>query len=159
MFLSCIDKISISSTHASLILELIRLLIPKNNNLPLLLNSIKKQNLTRSETKNYVLCKICENELINKKCCENRSCLEYKNIISRQIQIHALNIEAQLSIILKNHHHDMLQFVQSRNKTNLISDVINSRYYKYEENTISLVLFTDATVYSKSGNKSIWAIF
>lgn len=44
------------------------------------------------------------------------------------------------------------------NKSN-ISDIINGSMYKFEKNTISLILFTDAAVFNSSGNKSIWAIF
>lgn len=36
---------------------------------------------------------------------------------------------------------------------------MNGLSFKYNENTISLILFADAATYNKSGNKSIWAIF
>ena len=38
-------------------------------------------------------------------------------------------------------------------------DILNGRAYKYETNTFNLVIFIDAVSYTKSGNKSMWAVF
>ena len=39
------------------------------------------------------------------------------------------------------------------------SDVLNGQAYEFEKNTFNLALFADAATYTKSANKSMWAIF
>ncbi len=40
-----------------------------------------------------------------------------------------------------------------------ICDVMNGSRYKFEKNSLNLVLFADAASFTNSGNRSMWAIF
>ena len=40
-----------------------------------------------------------------------------------------------------------------------VTDMINGAAYSYKDDTFNLILFTDAANYTKSSNKSMWAIY
>ena len=41
----------------------------------------------------------------------------------------------------------------------IISDIMCGEAYKFEDDTLNLILFADAATYNKSCNKSMWAVF
>ena len=53
--------------------------------------------------------------------------------------------------------HLSLDSIEKNNS--IVTDMINGAAYSYEKDTYNLILFADAANYTKSGNKSFWAIF
>lgn len=162
LFMSLITALNLPETHSERLYEFIKLILP-NSSTMLETYYRFKTNFNYNLIKEIKLCHICQRELINKECpsetCSSHS-LEKKIVLKKSIKVVTADIEAQIRLVLCNHYESIVKYKADLQNETMITDLCNGSNYKYEEDKISLILFTDAVTYTKSvSNKSMWACF
>ena len=93
LFMSLVDRLSLAETHCDLLLDFIRILIPKSNKLANSYNMVQK--LRKSELslnfKVFKLCFLCQSSLNNRKCSSD-TCLSNTQIKKKYIDVVVSNI-------------------------------------------------------------------
>jgi hypothetical protein len=161
LLMSLLTKLSLPETHAEMVYEFVQLILPDNNTM---IESYYRFNKSFKNPliKQIKLCHICRSELINNTCprqlCYSKQ-LEKEIVIKKSIKIIVADIKTQIITILSNHYETMVNYKHKMNRSTEINDICNGKNYKLEENTINLILFTDAVTYTKSVDNQMWAIF
>jgi hypothetical protein len=103
-----IDKISSPPAHCEYLLEVFRLVIPNENNLPESFYKINKS-FYKSKVVEFKLCSVCEKRLNTKNKCPSESCLSNHCIHSfKPIKVFILDIKKQITFILENNYTSIL---------------------------------------------------
>jgi hypothetical protein len=156
-------KLSLPETHSVALFEFIKLILPENSLAEsfYLFNKSFKNSMIR-EVK---LCNICNRKFVKNECpsstCSSRR-QEKKISIKKSIKIVMADIRSQINVVLQSHYNTIIEYkykLQHLKSQGLITDICNGSEYELKENTITLLLFTDAVTYTKSVANSMWAIF
>jgi hypothetical protein len=112
LFLNLIDKISISETHAELIFDFIKLIIP-DNNIEVSYYKFKKL-FEHKLSKEIRLCNLCEEKLILKNCsnefCASQQKTNTKKNTKTTSKLIICNIEEQIKKIISKNYDKMLEY-------------------------------------------------
>ena len=116
--MSTVEKLSLAESHRDVILDLIRIVLPVQNNLPTSYNQIKKSIKTPTLSE-FLLCKICCKEIKqNKKdkrknkICSTELCLSRTSGLKSNnfIKVFSSDIIAQIQMILSKHLDTMINY-------------------------------------------------
>jgi hypothetical protein len=162
LFMSLITALNLPETHSERVYEFIKLILPENSTMLDTYYRFKKH-FNYNLIKEIKLCHICHLELKDNKClsesCVSHS-LEKKVVIKKSIKVVTADIETQIRLVLHNHYSSIVKYKCELQKETMITDLCNGSNYDFEDDKISLILFTDAVTYTKSvSNKSMWACF
>jgi hypothetical protein len=159
LFESCLlttsfcQRFNLSAKGCKDLVKILLLLLPKNSKLPktysqvLSLTEIDK--LEIDETK---YCGNCKLELTTNNCdCESFEGNQFD-------QFYSVSIKPQLQILMNNYYSFIIEYEKS--EKNFI-DLIESNYYveNHNQNSISLMIYTDGISVFKNPGKSIWPVF
>ncbi|CAF0947297.1 unnamed protein product [Brachionus calyciflorus] len=165
LFESLVDKLAIPETRRDILYKFIQLILPQDSNIPKSYNLLKKSILV-SKVETTILCGLCQNKIItleknNKmvKKCENEFCSAHKKT-EKTIKLCNTDFVNQIKIILDNNYDQMVTYKNKlEHDLNLeCDDIMSGSLYRFETNTINLVLFADGVSYNKSGINSMWVI-
>ncbi len=110
VFMSTINKIGVAKNQIDPILDLVRLVLPSDNELPTSFNIMQSFIDTSGLLSMHQICKVCNKELINgSKTCINTECVNNK-LIKKTVKVFQSNIEEQIKIIFSNHLPSMLRY-------------------------------------------------
>ena len=159
--MSTINKISIPLNQVDSILDFVRLVVPRINNLPTSFNAMKKMINTYNLVTKYKICQLCNNVIVDGKLCNFEGCA-YQNLKKPIVKVFTSNIFEQIKTIFGNYLTSMVEYkkkMRAMRGLGKFSDIMNGRAYSFELNTFNLICFVDAVAYTKSGNRSMWAMF
>lgn len=139
------------------LVQLIRMIIPSENSLPKSFNKVfSKLSDIKTNIKVINYCKICREELNNNHECVNDDCNNYSNKQFGFDSFHYVDIKPQLTDILNSYYPSIKEYRESDLQ---YMDFINSSFYKKEENTFQICVYTDGVPIFKNPSKSAWPVF
>jgi hypothetical protein len=110
IFMATINKIGVAKNQIDPILELFRLVLPVDNELPTSFNIMKSFLNNSSVVKMNRVCKICCKELDKtSETCENDSCANNK-LKKKTVKVFESNISEQIRTIFENHLCSMIRY-------------------------------------------------
>ena len=148
-------RFKLSDNGKSALLELIRCILPKPNNLPKTFNAIKKKSIgnIKKQLKVKYYCSKCKMVLVDEELCQNCSepGLFEKNVAS----FHYLDIDLQLKIFIEFYYEQIMWM-----KTNELPfyDLTNNNFYDSRENYINLLLYVDGINVENSAKLCFWPV-
>jgi hypothetical protein len=139
------------------LVQLIRMIIPSENSLPKSFNKVFSK-LSDIKTNINVIkyCKICREQLDNNQECVNDECDNYSNKQFGFDTFHYVDIKPQLTDIINSYWPSIKEY---RENDLQYMDFINSSFYKKEENTFQICVYTDGVPIFKNPSKSAWPVF
>lgn len=153
------DRNSLSNSAKTQLIQLIRHILPINNNLPKTHESLYKfLKLNQDEIIEESYCSNCDKKLDRQKKCTNSRC---SNLEIRQISPNYftyVNIEKQITMLLEENHNSLNSFTAKISK---LTDIVNGSYYNSiaVDKTIHVMLFTDGIELAKSSYYHFWPVF
>lgn len=103
------DKIDIPATKIDSILDLVRLALPLDNNLPLSYTSTVTEMSITQLYKQHAVCFMCDSAIEKSKICTSDICPNY-NIKKKSSKALTSNIVEQLKVVFNNHLGSMIRY-------------------------------------------------
>jgi len=111
LFMACVDRLSLADTHCDLLLDFVRVIIPKSNELAnsyYMVQKSRKNDLSLN-FKVFKLCHMCQSKISFKKC-SNETCLSNNQIKKKYIEVVVSNISSQIEEIISNNYGSITKY-------------------------------------------------
>lgn len=111
LFLGLVDRLALPDTHSEILLEFIRAIVPRSNNLTTSYHKIKQSKNSSSSLyfNEFKLCSVCNSKL-KQTDCESSTCLYNRLTKRKYIHVVISNIKFQIEQIITNNYDSLVKY-------------------------------------------------
>ncbi len=150
-------RFNLSDKAKSELINLIHLLIPKDNKIPKTFKKLESLLVANSIDSIKILnyCSLCQSLLDSENSCQNVNCEKINNSIDT---FYSVQIKKQLQLTIQKYYKQICHYITGKRKS---LDFIDGSSYNYKNGTLNLMSYSDGLNITKSSktNGSIWPVF